>query len=91
MRSCVAEPAQPFADERESSLIHGIHANPAALLELHETGVLQDAQVPRRRRPLVRKPPCDLAGGRCTTEVDRQKDLPPRRVRQRGDDGIERR
>jgi hypothetical protein len=47
--------------------------------------------VPRRRRPFVRKTPRDLAGGRRAAQMDRQQDLPPRRVRQRGDDGVERR
>jgi len=39
----------------------------------------------------MRKATGDLAGGGRTAKVDRQKDLSPRRVRQRGDDGVERR
>jgi hypothetical protein len=33
----------------------------------------------------------DLTGRRPTAKVDRQQNLTPRRVRQRGDDGVERR
>jgi hypothetical protein len=39
----------------------------------------------------VRKASGDLTGGSGAPEVDRQKDLSPRRMRQRGDDGVERR
>ncbi len=47
--------------------------------------------MPRRRGPLVRKAPGDLAGGGRAAKVDRQEDLSPRWVCQRGDDGVERR
>lgn len=47
--------------------------------------------MPRRRRPLVREATGDLAGRRGPAKVDRQQDLPSRWVRQRGDDGVERR
>jgi hypothetical protein len=47
--------------------------------------------VPGRRRPLVREPTGDLASGGGTAKMNRQKDLSPRRVCQRGDDGVERR
>lgn len=85
------EPTEPLADEREPSLVHGVYAGSAAPLVMHEPGVLEHAQVPRRRGPLVRKASGDLTGGGGAAEVDRQKDLSPRRMRQRGDDGIERR
>jgi len=57
----------------------------------HQAGILEDAQVTRRRGPFMRKATGDLAGGGRAAKVDRQKDLSPRRVRQRGDDGVERR
>ena len=60
-----------------------------ALLAPHETRVLEDAQVPCRRRPLVRKTTGDLPRGGRAAKVDRHEDLPPRRVCQRGDDGVE--
>jgi hypothetical protein len=85
------EPTQPLADEREPSLVDGVHAGSAAPLVVHEAGVLEHAQVPRGRGPLVRKASGDLTGGGGAPEVDRQKDLSPRRMRQRGDDGVERR
>ena len=47
--------------------------------------------MPRRRGPLVCKAAGDLAGGGRAAKVNRQKDLSPRRVRQRGDDDVERR
>ena len=86
----MSEPAEPLAYQGQSSFVDGVRAAPSALLVPHEPGVFQDSQVPRRRGPLVRKASGDLASGRCTTKVDRQKDLSPRRVRQRGDDRIER-
>jgi hypothetical protein len=69
--------------------VDSIDPHPAASLVAYQTGVLEDAQVACRRRPLVSKATGDLAGRRLAAEVDRQEDLPPSRVRQRGNDGIE--
>jgi hypothetical protein len=85
----VLEPAQPLAHQPEASFVDAVHADATLLFVPHEPGVFQDSQVPRRRRPLVRKSSGDFAGGRGPTKVDRQKNLSPRRVRQRGDDRIE--
>lgn len=45
--------------------------------------------MPGGRRPLVRKSTGDFTCGGATAEVNREQDLPARRVRQRGDDGIQ--
>lgn len=45
----------------------------------------------RRRGPLVREPTGDLSRGGGAAKMDRQQDLSPRRVRQRGNNGVERR
>jgi hypothetical protein len=56
-----------------------------------QAGVLEHAQVARRRWPRVRKPTGDLPCSGWTTQVNGQQDLSPRRMRQRGDDRIQRR
>src|SRR6185503_21013678 len=75
------EPGQPLTDEGEPRLVDGVHARPATSLVAHQTGVLEDAQVPRRRGPFMREAPRDFACGGRAAKVDRQKDLSPRRVR----------
>jgi hypothetical protein len=85
------KPCQPFTDEAESTAIHGVDARPASLFLQHQPGVFEDPQVPRRRRPLVREATRDFTRGRGAPKMNRQKDLSPRRVRQRGDDSVERR
>jgi hypothetical protein len=47
--------------------------------------------MPRRGWPFVGKATGDLARRGRAAKVNRQQDLSPRRVRQRGDDGVERR
>jgi hypothetical protein len=53
--------------------------------------MFEHTQVPRRRGPFVREAAGDLARGGLAAKMDRQQDLPPRWVCQRGDHGVERR
>jgi hypothetical protein len=85
------KPAKPLAQQRELALIDSVETRPTSLLLLHEPGALEHAQMPRRGRPFVRKATCNFTGGGGAAQVNRQKDLSPRRVGQRGDDGVERR
>lgn len=86
----LVEPRDPFGEEREAFLVEGVDAGAASLLLVEQTGVFEDPQVTRGRRPLVLEALGDLARGRdATAEMKREQDLTPRRMREGGDDLIE--
>src|SRR5215813_268860 len=90
-RAALAEPVEPVAHQRQPLLVHRVVALAAALLLPQQAGLLEDAQVPRGGGPLVRKA-CGDGAGRdvASAKVNRQQDLSPRRMPQRGDDLIQR-
>jgi len=84
------EPTKPLADERQSRLVDRVHARPPAPLLPDEPRALEHTQVPRGRRPFVRKASSDLTRGGATTEMNRKQNLSPRWVGQSGDHRVER-
>jgi len=55
----------------------------------NEARFFQHTEVARGGRPFVRKPARNLTGGRRSAKVNRQQDLSPRGMGQRGDHGVE--
>jgi hypothetical protein len=84
------EPFKPILNQLERGVVLLVKPDPPMLGSGDETGLLQDPQVTRRRRPRVPKTSRDLAGRHlAASEMDRHQDLAARRVTQSSQDCVE--
>src|SRR6185436_3611327 len=80
---------EPVLHQLQPLSLDSIHPHPPLLLHAEQTRRLEHLQMPGRRLPRVREHRRDLPGGhRPAVEIDRQQDLPPRRMRERGENGL---
>src|SRR5262245_45692333 len=75
--SVATEPVEPAASYREQPLhLEPVHPLAAALLHRHQAGVLEHAEVSRRRRPGAREAVGDLTRRHLPApELERQQDV----------------
>src|ERR671919_601731 len=90
-RELETDAAQPQREHvAESLAFDPIVAFPAYGRHGRETGIEQNAEVARRRRPRMGEPGAELAGGeRDPPGGEDLQDVAPRRVREGGEDGVD--
>src|SRR5208283_3406252 len=86
----LVKPGKPVVEQSEPRLIDGVDPRPPTLLVLQESGVLQHAQVAGGGGPRVREAGRDVTRRHFPAKVDGQEDVPARRVRQGGEDSLQR-
>jgi hypothetical protein len=84
------EPFKPILNQLERGVVLLVKSDPPMLGSRDETGLLQHAQVTRRRRPRMPKTSRYLPGRHlAASEMDRHQDLATRRVTQSSQDCVE--
>src|SRR5438132_12887073 len=85
------EPGEPAGHDGEPRPDDAVDAAAAAPLLREEARGLEHVEVARGRRPGVAEACRDVSGrDTAPAEVDRHQDLPPGRVRERGEDRLRR-
>src|SRR5581483_11186326 len=84
------EPLQPVFHDVEPCFVQGVNATSAVPFLSEKAGILEDANVARRRGPRVREASGDRARRhRSSPHLHGEEDLTARRMRERREDGLE--